>query len=1297
MYIRSAIGTVILTLDNSNYLMVNPAFCQMVGYTEEELLTMDTSRITYGEDHQPTPDDYIAEELRSNPERSITIEKRYVHKSGRVIWARLSIFLIYDEMNESPLYRVAQVQDVTAQKETEKELEYNRDMYKLITLNTPDMISVSTEEGILNFLSPSTEALLGYSPEEMLGKHRATYYHLDDATEMIQKDSLYSDHDIYKRRVRHKDGHYLWVEVSSQIVRDADGKIEKVLSIARNITDRVHFETILNEAQSIAKVGSFDWDVLNDKVIYSDEFLRIFNHVVKQNDALVALCDCIVPEERQQVWDSLKDAVQRGDSGEIEYHIQDAQGERRSIVSRWRTEVDMITGKPIQIVGMVQDVTEDKEILNKLRESERHFRLISENSLDFISRHKADEQATFLYASDVSLPMLGYEPQEMVGKSGLSFIHEDDVASVAAYLQSKQSEGGSDTVVYRYRCKDGHYIWFETASIFAYDPIQDVEEIIAISRDVTDRIHIAERLQQSESRYRSLFEYNPDGVFSLNREGHIASMNRSIVELFNCEAADLMNQTLSSFIDPAYRDVLNRHFEDVLLHSEPRTFEICILTLQQEPVDIRMTFVPIIVDHQTVGVYGISTDITQRKKSEQLLKESESRYKSLFDQNPAAVYSMNLNGDYLTANENLEILTGFTLAELIGMYFGPLVPEEFDAKTQHHFMLATQGYPQNYEISILHKEGHLVDITVANIPIIVDDEVVGVYGISSDVTDRNNYIKQIERLGREYTLILNAVTEGIFGVDIEGRTTFMNPSAADMLGLSLDEVSGAFLLDTIQQTRLDGSSYGRYEMPIYQAVREGRWHQSKEDIFWKKDGASFLTEYRVSPIVDNGELRGAVIVFRDMTDEKEIIRAKETAEQADRAKSEFLAIMSHELRTPMNGIIGMTGLLSNTELDEEQREYTDIIVQSSDSLLHILNEILDFSKIEAGKMDLNQEPVDIQQIVKSVTDLFLLKATEKKVDVQWLIDDSVPNVVLSDEVRLRQILINLVSNAVKFTEKGKVSIEVRAIPLTDADQIIIEFKVKDTGIGIPNELQGQLFQSFSQLHPAINRKYGGTGLGLAISKKLVELMGGSIGVDSEAGQGSLFTFTVETNPYISDNDHLDKVLSSPTSMIGTSLTLMNEDQENKDYMDDSDPCMDSISSISPATEKYGPLNILIAEDHPINQKLLKAILQRRGYKAHVVHNGFEALEAVQSDPYDLVFMDVQMPKMDGLETTQRIRQLEGMERYPIIIAVTAFAKNDDKEACLASGMQDFISKPVYISEVERILEVYSKGIRLNRE
>jgi CheY-like chemotaxis protein/HPt (histidine-containing phosphotransfer) domain-containing protein len=386
----------------------------------------------------------------------------------------------------------------------------------------------------------------------------------------------------------------------------------------------------------------------------------------------------------------------------------------------------------------------------------------------------------------------------------------------------------------------------------------------------------------------------------------------------------------------------------------------------------------------------------------------------------------------------------------------------------------------------------------------------------------------------------------------------------------------------------------------------------------------------------------------------------------------------------MNGVIGMTGLLLNTDLTSDQRDYVETIHSSGEALLTIINEILDFSKIEAGKLDLEQAPFDLRDCVEESLDLLASRAAEKSLNLAYWIDESVPNKLVGDVTRLRQILVNLLSNAIKFTEKGEIIISVisRLLPLDPGqsstvtserpqikdeepgtkDQIYeLHFTVRDTGIGIPPERMDRLFQAFSQGDTSTTRKYGGTGLGLVISKRLSELMGGTIWVESQGtpGQGSTFHFTIQTR--IELEQRADNVNNKPARSV--SLQTQPDLQLAKQH----------------------PLHILLVEDNIVNQKVALHLLEQIGYQADLASNGLEAIQSLQQQEYDVVLMDIQMPEMDGLEASQHICQTWPPDRRPRLIALTAHAIQGDQEQCFEAGMDDYISKPVHLEALMRAL------------
>ena len=496
---------------------------------------------------------------------------------------------------------------------------------------------------------------------------------------------------------------------------------------------------------------------------------------------------------------------------------------------------------------------------------------------------------------------------------------------------------------------------------------------------------------------------------------------------------------------------------------------------------------------------------------------------------------------------------------------------------------------------------------------------------------------EINRQKQYFEALVEVSPVAVVTMDREERVSAWNPAATTLFGFTPEEAIGRTIDDLIlrsDELREEGHKLSRA------ATEHGRAHLISRRL--RKDGTALDVEILMVPLVVDGEHRGFYAIYHDIT---ELQAARRDADSANQAKSAFLAAMSHEIRTPMNAVIGMSGLLLGTKLDDEQRDFAESISVSGEALLTIINDILDFSKIEAGRFELEALPFDLRKTVDDVVDLIRPNATQKGLELGLEFAGEPPPVIVGDAGRVRQIVLNLLSNAVKFTERGRVDLTVTTTPVDG--RWAVNLAVTDTGIGITPEGMSRLFQSFSQADASIARRYGGTGLGLVISRRLAELMGGSLSVTSSGvpGEGSRFELAFTAEP------------ASAEAVAARSAERARGAAAVATFAGD------------------GALRVLLAEDNPMNQKLALRLLQHMGLTADLALNGLEAVAAVGREPYDVVLMDVQMPELDGLEATRQIRAAAPAHR-PWIVAMTANAMEGDREACLAAGMDDYLSKPI---------------------
>lgn len=491
--------------------------------------------------------------------------------------------------------------------------------------------------------------------------------------------------------------------------------------------------------------------------------------------------------------------------------------------------------------------------------------------------------------------------------------------------------------------------------------------------------------------------------------------------------------------------------------------------------------------------------------------------------------------------------------------------------------------------------------------------------------------------------VIESMQDLVITLDTHNRIIDINTSARNILGNGSTDFIGQPFTALLKDWPHLTDTYGSFT-------------HVNEKITLHYEGSTFHFDLRISPLLNNrGKLTGRFVVLRDITDLENALQAAEAsrlaAENANAAKSQFLATMSHEIRTPLNAIIGMSELLSSAQLTGDEKEYLKAIDDSANSLLKIINNILDYSKIEAEKMELEFIEFNLRDLMTHTVRTFSLNKQNTGVGVTCTLGENLPARLVGDQGKLRQILLNLIGNAVKFTHKGSITVAAEETG-RDATHIRIRFSVTDTGIGIPKEKIGSLFESFHQLDKSTSRKYGGTGLGLAIVKSLVRMLNGQIHVESTPGQGSCFSFELPFQPA---------------------------------------GCADSAAALQQPVWDFssGNYHILLAEDNKTNQLLMRKILAKHGIQVQVAENGAIVLQRLASDRFDLILMDIQMPEMDGFEATTRIREKEaGLGRHIPIIALTANALKEDRDRCLAAGMDDFLTKPIKSATLYECLSRY---------
>jgi PAS domain S-box-containing protein len=1052
-------------------------------------------------------------------------------------------------------------------------------------------------------------------------------------------------------------------------------------------------------------------------------------------------------------------------------------------------------GRITHWIGVQRDVSEQQRVADALRESEARYRSVVDSIREVVFQTDLFGRLAFLNPAWEAIT--GHNVRDSLGTAFFNYIHPDDRLRNDALLRPvAEHSPGFARYEFRVLTRGGGFRWVEVFARLNLGPSGEPLGLSGTLSDITTRKESEQRLRESEERFRVMFVTAPLGMVLTELDGTIIDANQAFLNIVGYRAVEMAHMSLWQLTPPQYfaaeQEQLRRihdsgrygPYEKEFFHRSGRRVSIVLNGMLVRGAEGRRQ------------VWSFVEDITERKATEIALADSEKRFRDVSDAVGEFIWEVDLDGGIAFISERVADMLGIPPKDLEGRSFRDLVPGPDQDRWEKSFreLMANRGRISGTEWRSTTRDGRAIWLTMSALPVLDASGALVCYrGAGRDISRRKESETALRAAEERFSMLVDSSADAFWDVNFENGRIFFSPRLAEMLGHDvLVQLRPGDFFGLIHEEDLPRVGQARAadpDAPRRSFCVEARMRHA--------DGAWLWVEINGIDVRNAAGCSARALGFiTDITERKRAVeaikQARVSAEAANKAKSEFLAMMSHEIRTPMNGIIGMTSLLLDTPLNQDQAEFADTIRSSSENLLSIINDILDFSKIETGRVDLEQTPFSLRSCIEEVFDVVAPVACRKNLELTYHCGE-LPHLVVGDPTRVRQILLNLVGNAVKFTARGEVHVEVRRASTegtSDPKVLPLHFSVRDSGIGIPADKIHKLFQSFSQVDASTTRQFGGTGLGLAICRKLCSIMGGRIWVESTLGAGSTFHFVLplafdpsEAGPGLSraapelegrrvlivdDNATNRRILRLQVQRLGMvgceadsgarafemlahepryDLVLLDYHMSEMDGIavargiselaaDCRPPVifMPSVSRaetvvvesrdlyhsviskpihfsqlfdaicdvfskprapVAPAVseppridrtlgEKH-PLRVLLAEDHLVNQKVALRVLKQMGFGADVANNGREVLEALGRKTYDVVLLDVQMPEMDGLEAARRICASASQDARPRLIAMTANAMEGDRERCLEAGMDEYLSKPIRVPDLQEAL------------
>jgi two-component system, sensor histidine kinase and response regulator len=1230
----------------------SPSVERVMGYKPEELIGRNASEFTH-------PDDVAAismltTEVSLPGNGPVPLEVRFKHRSGE--WRTLEVFgrLVRDESGAEQV--IINSRDITDRKRAAETLMESEQLFRSLAETVAAAIYIYQGSKYI-YVNPAAEAITGYTNEELMGMEVRDLLHpefLEETKERAARRQRGEDVPTHaETRILTKNGETRWLDITPRLIR-FQGQ-QAVLATAFDITERKGWEDALLASeekyrtilQSIQE-GYFEVDLCGTFTFFNDSMCRIIG---SPPERLMGLNNRQYSdaETARKLYEAYNQVYRTGKPLEgFKHKITARNGAEKFLESSILLKRDS-TGQISGFRGTVRDITERNRAEEALRESEERYRLLFERNLAGV--YRATPTGLLLDCNEAAARILGYgSAQETISHSLWEFYY--DPAERQAMIQRLVEERCISNVEGRARTKDGKLIWVLANANLLDGPDGTPAVIEGTLIDITSRKRAEEALRHSEERYRALFEAATDAIMILDAEGSragcILAANRAAAETTGYTVDELLNLNVAEL---RVGDQARRVFRDMESVLNRHTVTIEVSRLRKDgstfPVEVNASLVSL-GGKRCILVFA--RDMTQRKQMETEATMLAHTVRSIQE----CVSITDTEHHILFVNDAFVKTYGFERDELLGKRLIDMVRVTGESGTANE--LLGPGPNQVWEGELLNrrKDGTVFPINLCVSPIHDDlGKTIALAGIVQDITERKKIEKEVSMLAHAIRSVHDAVTV----TDLDGNIIFVNDAAVKVFGYAREEAIG-------QHVSIFHSTQNSPTL-VKEVISSGEaGHWEGEILSLRKDGTEFPIFLSASDIQDETGRAIAIIgVSQDISERKrafqELQKAKETAEAASRAKSEFLANMSHEIRTPMNGIIGMTELALDTELTAEQSEYLTLVKFSANSLLGVINDILDFSKIEAGKLELDLEEFNLQDCVDEVMKALSVRADQKGLELAYYLRPGVPELITGDPGRLRQILVNLVGNAIKFTERGEVIVRVEAEAQTD-DEVLLHFKIRDTGVGVPPEKQKIIFESFTQADGSTTREYGGTGLGLTISLQLVDMMGGEIWIESPVTlinasvPGSMFHFTAR---------------------FGTAKTSVRSEHA----LDLSD---------------LAGLPVLVVDDNATNRRILEVQLTNWNMKPTGIDSPGAALSAIKQaaaagTPFKLAILDFHMPETDGLALAEQMKKEPKGSNLRIIIMSSSVQQNQARHRDWSIDAR--LLKPVKAAELLSVIRTVMGG------